>query len=232
MLFRNKYPVEFETYRLRTPVNKKEPESSVRWAVLDLETTGFNLHKDRILSVAITIVENGQFQMSTFQSWFVYQDLKEVNEATKIHGILPSQTQEGIPEKQMLETVIPLLAGAVIVGHHISFDAAMLNTALERHFSAPLKNQTLDTAYFASKELEAFRRTGYTNQRPPSMEDVCAQLNIPIAERHTAEGDVFTTAQIFLILRGRLRKRMKRNLLLRDFPLTKRDAVSQLKKQF
>lgn len=232
MLLRHKYPVEFETYRLRTPVSKKEPENSVRWAVLDLETTGFNFHKDRILSVAITIVENGQFHMSTFRSWLVYQDLKEVNEATKIHGILPSQTQEGIPEKQMLETVIPLLAGAVIVGHHISFDAAMLNVALERHFSVSLKNQTLDTAYFASKELEAFRRTGYTNQRPPSMEDVCTQLNIPIAERHTAEGDVFTTAQIFLILRGRLRKRMKRNLLLRDFPLTKRDKVSQLKKQF
>ena len=54
------------------------------------------------------------------------------------------------------------------------------------------------------------------------MEEVCAQLNIPIADRHTAEGDVFTTAQIFLILRGRLNRRIKRPLLLRDFPLGKR----------
>ena len=221
MWFRRKYPVQFETYRLRTPVNKKEPESSIRWAILDLETTGFNLHKDRILSAAITLVEDGEFPMHSFQSWYIYQELKEVNEATKIHGILPSQTQEGIPEKQLLEILIPLLSGTVIVGHHISFDAAMLNVALQRHFSISLKNQLLDTAYFASKEMEAFRRTGYANQQPPSMEDVCAQLNIPMAERHTAEGDVFTTAQIFLILRGRLKRRLKRTLLLRDFPLTK-----------
>jgi DNA polymerase-3 subunit epsilon len=229
MWFRRKYPIPFEAYRLRTPVNKKEPESLVHWAVLDLETTGFNLRNDRILSAAVTIVENGQFHMQSFQSWYVYQDLNEVNEATKIHGILPSQTEEGIPEKQLLETLISLLAGTVIVGHHILFDAAMLNIAMERHFSIPLRNQLLDTAYFASKELEAFRRTGYANQKPPSMEDVCAHLNVPIAERHTAEGDIFTTAQIFLILRGRLKRRLKRDLLLRDFPLTKTGASSKFK---
>ena len=232
MLLRRKYPTQFEAYRLRTPVNKKEPDSFIRWAVLDLETTGFNLHKDRILSVAVTIVENGQFNMQTFKSWFVYQDLTKVNEATKIHGILPSQTEAGIPEKQLLETLIPLLAGTVIVGHHIAFDAAMLNVALERHFSVPLRNQILDTAYFASKELEAFRKTGYNNQRPPSMEDVCAQLNIPMAERHTAEGDVFTTAQMFLILQGRLKRRLQRPLLLRDFPLTKANATPKINNTF
>lgn len=229
MWFQKKYPTQFEAYRLRTPVAKKNPEASIRWAVLDLETTGFNLNKDRILSVAVTIIENGQFRMQSLQSWYVYQDLKEANEATKIHGILPSQTEEGMPEKQMLEQLIPLLAGTVIVGHHVAFDAAMLNTALERHFSVPLRNQLLDTANFASTEMEAFRRTGYTNQRPPSMEDVCTQLNIPIAERHTAEGDVFTTAQIFLILRGRLKRRIKRPLLLRDFPFRRVSAVSKLK---
>lgn len=232
MWFRRKYPTQFEAYRLRTPVSKKEPESSVRWAVLDLETTGFDLHKDRILSAAITIVEDGQFHMDSFQSWYVYQNLSGVNEATKIHGILPSQTEEGMPEKQMLEELIPLLAGTVIVGHHISFDAAMLNAAFERHFSVPLRNQLLDTAYFASKELEAFRRTGYANQRPPSLEDICAQLNVPIAERHTAEGDVFITAQIFLILRGRLKKRLKRPPLLRDFPVAKAGTALKFKIHF
>lgn len=227
MWFRRKYPTQFGAYRLQTPVNRKEPESSIRWAILDLETTGFNLHKDRILSAAITIVENGQFHMQTFQSWYVYQNSNEVNEATKVHGILPSQTEEGIPEKQLLETLIPLLAGTVIVGHHISFDAVMLNNALQRHFSVPLRNQVLDTAFFASRELEVFRKTGYANQRPPSMEDVCAQLKVPMAERHTADGDVFTTAQIFLILRGRLKKRLQRTLLLRDFPFTKASNASK-----
>ncbi len=232
MWFRRKYPAQFEAYRLHTPVSKKNPEASIRWAVLDLETTGFDLHNDRILSVAVTIIEDGQFHIKSLQSWYVYQDLKEANEATKIHGILPSQTEKGTPEKLVLEQLIPLLEGTVIVGHHVAFDAAMLNVALERHFSVPLRNQLLDTAHFASSELEAFRRTGYANQRPPSMEEVSAQLNVPLAERHTAEGDVFTTAQIFLILRGRLKKRLKRPLLLRDFPFRRPGAASKLKSHF
>lgn len=232
MWFRRKYPTQLEAYRLHTPVSKKQPENMVRWAVLDLETTGFKIGKDRILSAAVTIIEDGQFQIKSLQSWYVYQNLKEVNEATKVHGILPCQTKEGIPEKQFLEQLIPLLTGTVIVGHHIKFDAAMLNAALERHFSVPLRNQLLDTAHFASTEMEAFRKTGYANQRPPNMEEVCAQLNVPIAERHTAEGDVFTTAQIFLILRGRLKRRVKRPLLLRNFPLAKAKTVSKLRVHF
>ena len=227
MFFQRDYPAPFQAYRLHTPVSKKQAEGSVRWAVLDCETTGFSLQKDRILSVAVLFVEEGGFRMSSLQSWYVYQDLNTVNEATKIHGILPAQIERGIPERQMLEELIPLLAGTVIVGHHIAFDVAMLNAAMERHFSVPLRNQLLDTAYFASRELEAFRKTGYLNQRPPSMEDVCAQLKIPLAARHTAEGDVFTTAQIFLILRGRLKKRSKQALQLRDFPVVKLGAAAK-----
>lgn len=227
MWFSPKYPALFEPYRLQTPVSNKRSEDKLRWAVMDLETTGFNLHKDRILSAAVAIVENGQLPMPKFKSWYIFQNLNQVNEATKVHGILPDQTEAGMPEKAWLNELIPLLADTVIVGHHVAFDAAMLHLACKRHFSIPLKNQILDTGLFASRELEAFQQTGYSNQPAPSMEDVCAQLNIPMAERHTAEGDVFTSAQIFLILRGYLKRRLKRNLLLKDFPLMK--ATTALK---
>lgn len=203
----------------------------MRWAVLDLETTGFNVHKDRILSAAVTVIEDGQFQMKNFKSWYVFQSLNQVNEATKVHGILPAQIEAGIPEKQWLEDIISLLTGTVIVGHHVAFDAAMLHVACKRNFSIPLLNQILDTSSFASRELEAFQQTGYSNQQAPSMEDVCALLNIPMAERHTAVGDVFTTAQIFLILRGHLKRRLKRELALKDFPIMKSTAALNMRKR-
>jgi len=217
-LFRRKKSIPFESYQLRTPLKKNTPDSTIRWAVLDLEATGFDVVRDRILSIAVAIIENGEFHMGAFKNWYVYQSTHEVNEATKVHGILPSQIEEGIPEKQMLEALIPILEGVVIVGHHVRFDVTMLEIALKRHFSMNIKNQVVDTAYFASKELDAFQRTGYSNQPLPSMEDVCAQLSIPMAERHTAEGDVFTTAQLFLILRGRLKMRLQQELLLSDYP--------------
>jgi len=224
-LFKRKQVIPFESYFLHTPVHKNTPEHAVRWAVLDLEATGFDVHSDRILSVAVAIVENGQFHMDSCQSWLVYQSQNCVNEATKIHGILPSQTEGGIPEEQMLETLIPLLQGTILVGHHVGFDIAMLDVALKKHFSIALKNQVLDTALFASKELDAFQRTGYSNQPLPTMEDVCFQLNIPMAERHTAEGDVFTNVQMFLILRGRLKMRLQRELTLSDYPLIEAKRV-------
>jgi len=62
-LFKRKQVIPFESYFLHTPVHKNTPEHAVRWAVLDLEATGFDVHSDRILSVAVAIVENGQFQV-------------------------------------------------------------------------------------------------------------------------------------------------------------------------
>ncbi len=206
----------------KNKLSGKTPVKEMRFVVLDTETSGFNVGINRILSIAFFEIVDGQIDMSRSRNWIVFQPGITPTAATAIHGILPSETQTGTEEKKVIGELIPLLTGAVVVGHHIHFDAAMLNEAMMRHFKTKFRNQIVDTASMAMVELIPFHRTGYANQRPPSLDEVCSQLDIPVVARHTAEGDAFLTAQVFLFLCGKIRRRLqnrrlhRRSLQLRD----------------
>lgn len=204
----------------RKPLTRKTPLESIRLVALDTETSGLAVGKDRLLSVAVIEHSFRQIQLDQSQEWLVYQPGIVANKATEVHGILPSMTLQGVPEKQVLEELLPRLSGAIVVGHYIWFDKSMLNEALQRNFNVRFCNHTIDVALMAMNELQPFRRSGYINQRPPSMEDICAHLGIPITERHTAEGDAYMAAEIFMLLCGHIRQRTGR-LRLRDLPIKK-----------
>jgi DNA polymerase III subunit epsilon len=194
------------------------PLGEVPWLVLDAETTGFQRGRDRVLSLAVLPLEGNRLELARMREWLVYQEIPAPTEATAVHGILPEEIRTGRPEREVLEELLPLLEGRILVGHHVRFDAGMLDEMLRRHFGVRLRNEMVDTAELAVRHLAAFHRTGYANQRPPSLEEVCAQLQIEMMERHTAAGDTFTTAEVFLLLTGRMRQRFARFPLLRDLP--------------
>lgn len=187
--------------------------------VLDAETSGFNPATDHLLSLASIEVRGRDIAVNSARQWLIYQEDAEINEAVHVHGIMPSQTAAGKPEREVMREFLPLLAGHLVVGHHVGFDGAMLSSAARRHFGLRLKNPVVDTAVLAMRELIAFRKSGYPNQRPPSLDEVCSQLGIEMMDRHTASGDAFTTAEVFLLLCARLRRRLKRPVQFRDLPM-------------
>ena len=209
-----------EAYLEGTPrrIPGKAPLADLSFIVLDCETTGFNSTQDRILSLAIAELRNGRLHIARSASWLFLQD-RPVTNAVTVHGILPSDTASGQPEQDILLELLPRLHGAIIVGHHIGFDVAMINAAMKRHFKTNLCNQVLDTARFAMSAVEAFAQTGYPGQREPTLDEVCAQCGIAPIDRHTAEGDTFTTATLFLAMCARRQRQLGRPLRASDLPL-------------
>jgi len=102
----------------------------------------------------------------------------------------------------------------VIVGHHIGHDIATLDAALERHWRTRLSNRSLDTMDL-TLHLE---RDGAFAGRPPikqfTLDALCGMFGVIPHDRHTATGDAFITAQVFLRL-VRLGKRFGRDTLAR-----------------
>lgn len=193
--------------------------SDLQFLVLDAETTGFKIGQDRLLSLATMPIRRGDLRVGEAASWVVRQPATRVNVATTVHGILPADTAGGAAERDVLAALIPQLHGAIIIGHHIGFDCAMIDEALRRHFDVGLRNPRLDTAALAMRTIDAFGRTAYPGQRPPTLEELCAHCDIPPMDRHTAAGDTFTTAELFLFLCARLRRRLDRPLVARDLPI-------------
>src|SRR5690606_17350743 len=210
-------------YRERTPrrIDRHTPVSALRFVVLDAETTGLDVLQDRILTLAVVEVQDGRMSVSRSASWLVRQPSAAINAAVAVHGILPADTAEGQAESEVTAALLERITGAVIVGHHIQFDALLLDAALRRHHRVRLRNPLIDTARMAMTGIDAFRKTGYANQRPPTLEELCAHTGLPVIARHTAEGDAFMTAQVFLLLCGRLRRRLSRELRASDLPLTR-----------
>lgn len=210
-----------QTYRDATPrrVPGRRPWSELRFLVLDAETSGFKVGHDRLLSLATMPALGGDLRVGEAAGWVVRQPAATVNAATAVHGILPADTAAGDAERDVLAALLPQLHGAIIVGHHIGFDCAMIDEALRRHFGTGLRNPHLDTAALAQQTLDAFGRTAYPGQRPPTLDELCAHCDIPLMDRHTAAGDTFTTAELFLFLCARLRRRLGRPLLARDLPI-------------
>jgi DNA polymerase-3 subunit epsilon len=219
--FQRKYPDFIHSYREQTckRMSGDTPLQSLRLVALDCETSGMRIGTDRILSIATIEIIQGQIEIGSSQQWIVFQQGISTNKATEIHGILPVETQGGTPEEEVLKTVLPLLSGAIIVGHNIWFDAQMLNEALRLNFKTRLCNRTLDVGTMAMSELAPFKKTGYANQRNPSLEDISAHLGLPMHDRHTAAGDAYMAAEIFLLLCGRMRKRLGRPLCLKNLPV-------------
>ena len=222
--FHRKLSPEAEAYLDATPtrLSKNRALDELRFIIIDAETTGFDVNRDRLLSLAAVPVHASEINIANVRSWLVFQSDSEVTDSARVHGILPSDTRSGQPESQVIGELLPLLHGAVVVGHHIHFDAALIDRALRRRFSVGLRNRLLDTAELAQITVDAFARTGYANQRPPTLDEICSHLEIATMERHTAPGDAFTTAELFLLLCARLRQQLKRPLLVGDLPFKDR----------
>ncbi|GAA5483139.1 3'-5' exonuclease [Haloferula sargassicola] len=200
---------------------RSTPLAEIPFVVLDAETTGLRVGFDKLLSVAAMPVRRERAEVDGLRSWLVRREDLDVTPATSVHTILPSDSTGGTPEDEVLAGLSEMLAGRVIVGHHVGFDAGVLDHALRRHFHARLRHPLVDTARLAMQVLDAYRPSGYAGQRPPGLDEVCAHLGLGIWERHTADGDTFAIAQLFLLLCARLRRKLGRDPVFGDLPVAR-----------
>jgi len=200
-------------------IPSRTPVEALRFIVLDAETSGFNVGSDRLLSLATVPVSAGRIPLGGIRSWLFRQKSVPLNQATEVHGILPAEAAEGESEEAILRELLPELTGAVVVGHHIGFDLAMLDEATRRHFGLRLRNPRIDTATLAMRVVEAFAATAYPGQRPPTLDELCLHCGVPAIDRHTAAGDAYTTAELFLVLCARKQRLLGRPLTAGDLAL-------------
>jgi len=174
------------------------PIGQVRFVVLDSETTGLNPRTDRIITIgAVAVVANEIVLEDSFDALLV---VAENTSAVTVHGITRDQTRGGLEEKEALARFLDYLQDGVIVGHHIGHDIGTLDAGYERGWGFRTMNRSLDTMDL-TLHLE---RDGAFGGRPPigqfTLDALCDMFSIVPHERHTASGDAFLTAQVFLRL--------------------------------
>ena len=174
------------------------PIGQVRFVVLDSETTGLNPRTDRIVTIGAVAVQAGEILIEDgFAALLkVTQDLGAVT----VHGVTRDESRGGLDEPVALERFLDYVRDGVIVGHHIGHDIGTFDAAYTRHWDMQLVNRSLDTMDL-TLHLEQDRAFA---GRPPirqfTLDALCEMFGIVPHDRHTASGDAFITAQVFLRL--------------------------------
>jgi DNA polymerase-3 subunit epsilon len=174
------------------------PADRVRFVVLDTETTGLDPRRDRLITIGAVAVYDGEILLG--DSFEALLKLDYNHASVTVHGITRDEALAGMEEPEALLHFLDYLKDAVIVGHHIGHDVAVLNCACMRHFDLQIKNRWLDTmdltlhlngeGAFANRTMAA----GF------SLDALCEMFAVIPHDRHTAGGDALITAQIFLRL--------------------------------
>jgi DNA polymerase-3 subunit epsilon len=174
------------------------PAETVRFVVLDCETTGLDPRRDRIVSLGAVAVQEAQIVLGdTFEALL---RVTHNTAATLVHGITRSEARFGMEEHDAMLALLAYLRDGVIVGHHIGHDLAMLNAACARQFDLRLANRHIDTLAL-THSLEREGALGDVEHLPDaSLDGLCRRFDIVPYDRHTAPGDAFLTAQVFLRL--------------------------------
>ncbi|MGB5736664.1 MAG: 3'-5' exonuclease [Thiohalocapsa sp.] len=172
--------------------------NEVRFVVLDCETTGLDARRHRIVSIgAVGIVD---CQIDLGDSFEALLRVRFNTDATLVHGITRHETRAGMAEVDAMARLLHYLRDGVIVGHHIGHDLAMLDAALARHGDGHLHNHFVDTGELALL-LEGDGAFGEEKTLTDlSLDGLCTRFGVVPYDRHTAPGDAFLTAQVFLRL--------------------------------
>jgi DNA polymerase-3 subunit epsilon len=88
----------------------------------------------------------------------------------------------------------------------------MINRALARHGMPPLKNKNIDTSNLYKKTL--IKSNLITRKSQYSLDELADKYNISKKDRHTAIGDAYITAILFLKILTKLKD--KKGIRLKD----------------
>jgi DNA polymerase-3 subunit epsilon len=179
-------------------------DSQSKFIVLDTETTGFDYENDRILCIGAVVLEKGHIAVK--KSFEVYLIQEHYNsDSTPIHGILKEEKKDKATEIEALKNFLSYIGNAPIIAHHTMFDVNMINKALDRNGLPPLKNKLLDTVVLYKKSL--LRSPLIERKDHYSLDELADKFNISKKDRHTALGDAYITALLFLKIFKKLKEK-------------------------
>ncbi|WP_406227723.1 PolC-type DNA polymerase III [Pseudomonas siliginis] len=170
-----------------------------RWVVLDLETTGLNMSKDRVLSIGAVVIEDGAIDFrQQFERTLQCRELK-LSPSVLIHGLGPNAIAAGSDPAEALLELLEFIGDSPVLAFHAPFDQHMLGRAVKEHLGHKLQHVFLDVADIAPFLCPQ------AQIREAGLDEWIEWFRLEVFERHNASADALATAELALILFSRAR---------------------------
>jgi DNA polymerase-3 subunit epsilon len=180
-------------------INVRQTARSLRYVIFDLETTGLNLQKDRVVSTAAYRVVDGRIALGDVFSSLVSPGRDIPSAAVKIHGIIPSMVENASSFNEVFEKFLAYLGTDILVGYHVGFDLHFLNAYMRKTHGFRVQNLVLDAQSLCRTVCFPSHLRSYAGRVKghQDLDTVARHFGVEILERHTALGDALATAMIF-----------------------------------
>jgi DNA polymerase-3 subunit epsilon len=164
-----------------------------RFAVVDLETSGLNTKRHRILQLGMVVVDADGSVVDQWSSLVKLRwPLQRVG-PTSIHGITRS-TLRGAPTlDEALDELGARMNGAVFTAHNAAFDSEFIARAVRRRSSDDPVRRSLQPRLCT---LRMSRRLDPDREFSHRLGDVCERFGVALERPHDALGDAAATAAV------------------------------------
>lgn len=181
--------------RLRRPA----PVDEGRWLVLDVESSGLDMRRDRLIAIAAVAVRVGGARPAIDLGDSFERVLRQPETAAPpdkanivLHGIGLGAQRAGEPPVDVLRDFEAYAGHSPLVAFHAAFDRTMIERARRAAGLARLYNPWLD--------LEPLAAVLHPKVRARSLDEWIAHFDIPCMQRHQAAADTLATAELMLRL--------------------------------
>jgi DNA polymerase-3 subunit epsilon len=162
------------------------------FVVLDVETTGLQPSRQRIIEIAVARFSGGVIA-NRWES-LCSPGRRVPAYITKLTGIDDDLLANAPAFESIADTAVALLTEVVIVGHNVEFDLSFLNAELERAGRSPIVNDRVDTLALATRLLPGLRK--------PTLSALAERLGVTSQPkpRHRAGPDAALTGMVAVTL--------------------------------
>jgi len=193
------------TGRLRVPAprraDRRHPWREASFVALDFETTGLDPARDSIVSFGVVPVLQGRVVLGGSIHQLVEPHVPPSVRSQKIHELRP-QDLAGSPRlEEAREVLHRALAGRFLLVWFADVEVNFLS-AIFGGRRGTWRRRTIDVRNLAI-EADGVPRS-MRAQRGYGLSWAAERLGVPVANPHEALDDALVTAQIFLVLTGRL----------------------------
>jgi len=174
------------------------PITASRYVVVDVETSGLNLMKDRLIAIGAIAVTAGDISLADSMEIILQQSRISDRDNILIHGIGGTAQAEGVPPVEAMLTFLEYLGKSPLIAFHVDFDKTMIDRALKTFLGLKFKHPWADLAYLSPALYPELARSHR------SLDQWMAHFGLNNYARHSALADALSTAELLLSLRERL----------------------------
>jgi len=175
------------------------------WVTVDCETTGLDVRRDRIISIAAVRIVGNRLLTSQRLELLVRPERAMTAQNVRVHRLREQDVAHGIDAPQAMRRLMDFIGSRPLVGYYLEFDVAMLNREIWPLLGLRLPQPKIEVSAmyydYRNRQLPAHLRGGTIDLRFATMMNA---LGLPLRAAHDALDDAVMAGLAFVKLRSLL----------------------------